>query len=348
MKNILVILIALISLTAYSQDEVKKEIKKELKIENTDGKYKVTVITTENGQTKTITKTYNNLEEMKDDPEMGDMKIMSFDGKGKNVVFIGDESAVDDQEVKVIVKRLDKDGSHEDHETEINRDHNIIFKSGDENSDTHKIKVWIDEDGKKHVSKDGVELKGNTWTSEDGKTYDIKKMDGKVMIFSEDQTAEFITDDGEHIDIKVKVDGAEEGEIEKEVIIVNTTTGDDNDDNKRIVVKIVEEIKLHLEDIDENEFTDLPGIDAKILKLDDFNYYPNPNSGKFTLAFEAANKPTEIRITNVNGKEVYKEKLQSFEGSYNKEIDLGGQQPGIYLLQVLQGKKAMNKKIVIE
>jgi hypothetical protein len=92
----------------------------------------------------------------------------------------------------------------------------------------------------------------------------------------------------------------------------------------------------------------MPGVDAKVLAVDELNYYPNPNSGKFNLAFQAGKKPTIIKITSTDGKEVYNEEIQGFEGSYSKEIDLTDQKRGIYLLQIIQGKKAINKKIIIE
>lgn len=348
MKNILTLCLALLSVVAFGQTEKTKEIKKEVKIENTDGKYKVTLVTTENGETKTITKTYDSLDEIKDDPDMGDVKMMSSDESNGNFMFFSDKSSDLDGDIKVIVK-TDKDGElHTDHDIDSN--HTFVFKSGDSDADMHKIKVWVDEDGKKHISKDGVEVEGNTWTSEDGETYDIKKLDGKVMFLTEDKTGEFITEDGKHIDVKVSVDG-DEKDVEQKVIIITTDSEGiegDAENVEKIVIKITEEIKIHLAEIEENEFTNMPGIDAKALKLNDLNYYPNPNSGKFTLAFEGNGKPTEIKITGIDGKEVYTEQLQTLEGNYNKEIDLTGQEPGVYLLQILQGKRAMNKKIVIE
>ena len=358
MKNILTLVLALISLTSFSQTEVKKKIKKEVKIENADGKYKVTMETTENGETKTITRTYDSLEEMKNDPEMGDVKIMTPGGKGKNIVILNDVETDGEhkKEIKVIVKSTNEGEADADVDIDVDSNHTFIFKSDDvEEAEMHKIKVWVDEDGKKHISKDGVEIdpdsqEVNTWTGEDGKTYEIKKSGGKIMFMSENETGEIITEDGKRVNVKVKIDG-NSGDEEQEMIFIETISEDENTDAGtayKYVVKIVDELKVHLEEIDENEFSDIQGIDAKDLKLNDLSYYPNPNSGKFTLAFEAANKPTEIKITSVSGKEVYSEKLQSFEGTYSNEIDLSGQDPGIYLLQVLQGKKAMNKKIVIE
>lgn len=345
MKKFIILAMSLCSMAAFAQTEVKKEIKKEVKIENTDGKYQVTIITTENGETKTVTKTYNNLEEMKSDPAMEEMQVITLDKKGQSGFFFSDDAEGEEQEIKVIIGQEEGDEVHEkSHQS-------FIFKSGEgDNTESHSLKVWVDEDGKKHISKDGVEIDGDTWTSEDGTTYDINKSDTKVIFFSDDGVREFITGDGKQIDVKVKID-EESGESGDEVIIIKTMTDDHTNvdkDVKKMVVRMVEEISLHLEEIDEDDFKGFPGIDAKAIKLDELSYFPNPSSGKFTLAFEANNKPTEIKIISINGKEVYSEILNSFEGTYKKEIDLSGQEPGVYLLQILQGKKATNKKIVIE
>ena len=345
MKKLIILALSFFTVTVFGQTEIKKEIKKEVKIENTDGKYTVTVVTTEDGQTKTMTKSYDSLEEMKNDPDMGDMQILSLGGQGQNAFFFSDDSEGDNKDIKVIIRSGDGDELNEESHQ------NFVFKSTEGGTAvTHEIKVWVDENGKKHILKDGVEIDGDSWTSEDGTTYDLKKLNGKVMFLSEDEVNEMTFGTDENIDVKVKIDG-EAGEEGKEMIIIKTRRNDadaEGENLQEIVVKVIEEIKVHLEDVEEFEFNDVPGIDAKVLKLEELNYFPNPNSGKFTLAFQSTKKPTEIRITGIDGKEVYSENLDSFEGSYNREIDLSGQKPGVYLLQILQGKKAINKKIVIE
>ena len=351
MKKLLLFALAFVSISSMAQTEkeIKKEIKKEVKIENTDGKYQVTIITTENGETKTITRSYDSAEEMKLDAELEDMKIVTLHKNWDNVEFT--EEGDGEKEMKIIIKKDGDSELHEEIEFSGDEQNAFVFISGeDAGAEMSKIKVWIDEDGEKHISKDGIEIEGNSWTDENGKTYDVDKMDGRVMFKSEGEVNEFITDDGKSVKVNVIVDG-DEKEHGTEVFVFESTSEEvevNGEGRHTVVVKIVEELKLHLVEVEENEFSDTPGIDAKSLKVNELNYFPNPNSGKFTLAFQTTSKPTEIRITGVDGKEVYSEALQQFEGSYNNEIDLSGQKKGIYLLQILQGKKAMNKKIVIE
>jgi len=347
MKKLLLLSIVFISINALAQTE--KDIKQEVKIENTNGKYRVSLTTTENGESKTVTKTYNSLEEMKNDPEMAEIKMITLTDKGDNTFFFSDEPSKDDNDLKAIFRELGDGERHTDHDIKSNDDHMFIFKSAENGeSEMQKIKVWVDEDGDKHISINGQEIDGDTWTDENGKTYNIKETDNKVMFLSDDQIGEFITDDGKHFSVRVKTN---DGEGDTEMIIIDELSEDmksDSDGEQKVVVRIVKDIKIHLKEVEDHEFNEMPGIDAKALKLNDLNYYPNPNNGRFTLAFQADNKPTEIRITGIDGKAIYSEKLQSFEGSYQKEIDLSGQKQGVYLLQILQGRKAINKKIVIE
>lgn len=85
------------------------------------------------------------------------------------------------------------------------------------------------------------------------------------------------------------------------------------------------------------------------LKIENMNFYPNPSSGKFNLSFNLPEKgDADIMILNTDGKIVYKEKLASFTGSYDKEIDISKHAKGIYFVKVEQGKHAQVKKIILE
>lgn len=86
---------------------------------------------------------------------------------------------------------------------------------------------------------------------------------------------------------------------------------------------------------------------APQLQLEDWNVYPNPTLGRFTLQFKGEAVPTEIRITDANGKTVYRESLQQFDGFYQKELNLGGKTPGLYVVTVKQGDLIQSDKVVL-
>ncbi len=84
------------------------------------------------------------------------------------------------------------------------------------------------------------------------------------------------------------------------------------------------------------------------LRISNFNFYPNPSDGKFNLEFEAESKePATVTILDVNGREIYRE-VFSGDKNYKKEIDLGSKTKGTYILNLLQGKRSISRKIVIE
>lgn len=343
-RTILIIALTVFSLGAFAQ--TKTAVKTQVKVENTDGKIHLKIEKEVDGKTTTIDKTYNSVEEMKNDPELEGINLHLLDAdNNKEMVFFSEDGEEGDHKMNVIVEiDVDSEGDFSNESS-----HSFMFKSdGKEGDNHHEIKVWTDKDGVKHMTKNGEEIElgeGNSWTDKDGNEFNIKKSDGKIMIFSDDDLHEFESGDGTTFDFKFSTDDAEDGE--HKVIMFKTIDGDDST-HETITVKIVEHIKLHLQEVEKNEFSSIDRINAKSLKMDELNYYPNPNDGKFTLQFKADKRPTEVKITSLEGKEIYSETLQSFEGTYQNEIDLSSQKRGIYLLQIIQGNKATNKKIVIE
>lgn len=270
-------------------------------VEATDGKYHIKVTKEADGKKTTIDKTYNSLEEMKNDPDLKGIDMHIFDSEG--MAFIN-ENGSENGKVKVVVESEGDEKATTKESTNV-----FVFKSkGSDDKEIHDIEVKIDEDGTKHVYKDGEEIVVAEGDEE------IKAIDGKNSTY------------------EITIDESEDGE----------------DITRNVIVKVVGSSNIHVEDVEKNDFSEIPGIDAKKLKLDEFNYYPNPSNGKFTLQFKADKRPTEVKVMGVDGKTVYLESIQSFEGTYNNEIDLSKQKKGIYLLQILQGNKAVNKKIVIE
>lgn len=85
------------------------------------------------------------------------------------------------------------------------------------------------------------------------------------------------------------------------------------------------------------------------LNLKWINLFPNPSNGHFNLTFDLQEKGnTEVVIYDLAGKILYQEQLKDFNGSYHKEIDLTEGSKGVYFLKVLQGNKAILKKIVLQ
>ncbi len=84
-----------------------------------------------------------------------------------------------------------------------------------------------------------------------------------------------------------------------------------------------------------------------ILRVDEFALFPNPNKGNFTVAFELENKePLTISVVDVTGKEVYRENVKDFTGSYRNAIDVSAYAKGTYFLNILQGDSVYSQQFV--
>lgn len=81
------------------------------------------------------------------------------------------------------------------------------------------------------------------------------------------------------------------------------------------------------------------------LDLQDPIIFPNPTDGVFAFSFRSDPGPIAISITDVNGKVVYHENNDNTSGSYNRDIDLKGLPQGNYIISVNQGEKVFTEQI---
>ncbi|WP_462254188.1 T9SS type A sorting domain-containing protein [Ekhidna sp.] len=86
------------------------------------------------------------------------------------------------------------------------------------------------------------------------------------------------------------------------------------------------------------------------LELEDLVFYPNPSpNGRFKVRFQLPEEgELSIKVSNLEGKEVFSRYFERFGGTYSETIDLSGQKEGIYLLEIAQGKNRVTKKVVIK
>lgn len=122
--------------------------------------------------------------------------------------------------------------------------------------------------------------------------------------------------------------------------------------------KIVEEttIVLSMEEISGQEASSLQEstqgqfkAEGAHLNLENLSFYPNPSDGLFNLSFDLDQKaPVSIQVFDLNGVSVYKNDVNDFNGNFNDQIDIREKSKGVYFLQVTQGEKIFNKKIVVQ
>ena len=87
-----------------------------------------------------------------------------------------------------------------------------------------------------------------------------------------------------------------------------------------------------------------------------FNVYPNPTKGTFHIVYGSSTECPPygwggmliINIMNSYYTTVYSETILVFEGEYDKTIDLSTMEKGVYIIELVTGKKKKVKREVLQ
>lgn len=83
--------------------------------------------------------------------------------------------------------------------------------------------------------------------------------------------------------------------------------------------------------------------------VDHIKIYPNPITNKFVIEINILQKQdVELKLLNMLGQLLFKEKLDNFIGYYRKEIELKKFTKGVLNFFVISNEGVFNKKIIIE
>lgn len=84
--------------------------------------------------------------------------------------------------------------------------------------------------------------------------------------------------------------------------------------------------------------------------VSEFNIYPNPNDGNFTIQMDIANTENEIEVAiyNMIGQTVYSKNFEANNTSVLQQISLAGIAKGAYTMSVRVGNSTLHKKLIIE
>lgn len=90
------------------------------------------------------------------------------------------------------------------------------------------------------------------------------------------------------------------------------------------------------------------GIEEVALLDGTVKVYPNPGEGEFFLEVELEQSAEfQIQVTNLMGQSVW-ENTVHFQQKDRTALDLRGQAPGVYFVNMTNGKEAITKKIVLQ
>lgn len=295
------------------------------------------------------------------------VEIKKGDGD-HNMISIDEEenkTEITDEDIEKMIKESDE-GKH----TEIHKKVEVITSDDEDGKIMVIVKevdvdpdIEIDLEVKKEISEEGKEkiIEKKVWITKDGKKIEL----------DEENDYDFETD-GDQIKITIddetmKITDFSDGNNEGDEVMVFQGKGEGNEDVKQIMnVNIEEKDGEQFIEIDIKRTNNLNVTISEILKDDvsledidyslknnlkpsQLNYYPNPNNGIFNLKFTLDQKEeVTVKVIDILGNEVYKELLLDFKRTYDNQIDLKGKVKGIYILQIIQKRKSLTRKILVE
>lgn len=144
-----------------------------------------------------------------------------------------------------------------------------------------------------------------------------------------------------------------------QVIINETDKAGDNlsrrfftwnwDENAKKQMRESRVITIHRGEGDTEKANSAPAPAAadRKLVLQSFRAYPNPTQGQVTIEFRGEQVPTILSLYDLSGRQLFREELNAFGGSYNQQFDLSEYAKGTILIQVLQGDKVYTEQLVV-
>ncbi|MEL6925145.1 MAG: TonB family protein, partial [Bacteroidota bacterium] len=105
-------------------------------------------------------------------------------------------------------------------------------------------------------------------------------------------------------------------------------------------------VRFRLESTTPDVKTDKSAMVAKQLQLESFRAFPNPTENLLNVKFQSAASPVIVTLTDITGKEIFRESLNNFNGSFDREINVTNAAKGTLLLTIFQNEKVFTSKVV--
>ena len=83
--------------------------------------------------------------------------------------------------------------------------------------------------------------------------------------------------------------------------------------------------------------------------LSEVKVFPNPASGQFHVAFNIGKAAdVMLKVTDLNGKEVYAETFNGYSGKFGKEIKSANLSTGTYIVNIQAGNETETTRVVMQ
>jgi hypothetical protein len=94
---------------------------------------------------------------------------------------------------------------------------------------------------------------------------------------------------------------------------------------------------------------DFAPVGIEEIATQQWNIYPNPNDGTFTIDFASTiNETIDLRIVNAIGEMVDQRSLNVHPGSQQFNMEKGRIQSGVYYVMIISGNGSSTKKLVVK
>ncbi len=285
------------------------------KDEKTEGEVKIKIITSVNGDTKVVEKTFKPgdaymMEELNDSfPEFKAMAKVFSDSPS---VFTYNYSFDIDKEIEKLGEQMES----------IGKDFEFKWDSEEFEKEMENAMKGIS----KSIVIDGDEI------------HEMKGNDGNISVSENGDTIKISVRKEVKTDDDISVERSGDKRVKVIVIEEEEREGKEGEQPEIKVIKKV---------IRTNEKSQSTGMaedsEARALRV-----YPNPSSGKLTVNFKPdSKKKTQLKITDESGKVVYNEEIKTAP-EFTHEIDLGSEAKGIYFVELVQGKNKYVNRIMLK
>ncbi len=136
----------------------------------------------------------------------------------------------------------------------------------------------------------------------------------------------------------------QEGTKEKVIIIKKGEGSEGKDESMRKEIEIIRDGDVSILEKDGQEKL---ASEERSLNVEYLSSSPNPNNGQMKISFQGKAAPTRISVLDMNGKELFTEKIEDFDGIYNKEIQIENAK-GTLILKIDQDGKILTQKIIVK